>query len=69
MIGKMQGQKITVEFEIGEYNPEIIDFLTLLDITSKSKATDEDVKNISNEITKNWWVENKDRLLNESKRF
>lgn len=66
MIGKMQGQKITVEFEIGEYDPQIIDFLTLLDITSRSKATDKDIENISNEITKNWWVENKDRLLNES---
>ena len=66
MIGKMQGQKITVEFEIGEYDPQIIDFLTLLDITSRSKATDKDIENISNEISKNWWVENKDRLLNES---
>ncbi len=66
MIGKMQGQKITVEFEIGEYDPQIIDFLTLLDITSKSKATDKDIENISDEITKNWWIENKDRLLNES---
>jgi hypothetical protein len=66
MIGKMQGQKITVEFEIGEYDPQIIDFLTLLDITARSKATDKDIENISNEITKNWWVENKDRLLNES---
>jgi hypothetical protein len=66
MIGKMQGQKITVEFEIGEYDPQIIDFLTLLDITSRSKATDKDIENISNEISKKWWVENKDRLLNES---
>jgi hypothetical protein len=65
MIGKMQGQKITVEFEIGEYNPDIIDFLTLLDITSKSKATDEDIQNLSYEIKKNWWADNKDRLLNE----
>jgi hypothetical protein len=67
MIGKMQGQKITVEFDVGEYNPDIIDFLTLLDITSKSKATDQDIQNLSNEITKNWWAENKNRLLNETR--
>ena len=66
MISKMKGQKITIEFDIGEYDPQIIDFLTLLDITSRSKATDKDIENISAEITKNWWVENKDRLLNEN---
>lgn len=59
MIGRMQGQKITVEFDVGEYNPDIIDFLTLLDITSKSKATDEDIQDLSTEITRNWWAENK----------
>jgi hypothetical protein len=68
MIGKMQGQKVTVEFDIGDYNPDIIDFLTLLDITSKSKATDEDIQDLSTEITRNWWAENKHKLLNESNR-
>lgn len=63
----MQDQKITVEFDVGDYNPDIIDFLTLLDITSKSKASDEDIQHISNEITKNWWTENKNRLLNETR--
>ncbi len=66
MIGKMQGQKILVEFDIGEYNPALIDFLTMLDITSKSKATDEDIKTLSSEISSNWWAENKQRLLDES---
>ena len=67
MIGKMQGQKITVEFDVGDYNPDIIDFLTLLDITSKSKAADKDIQDLSNEITGNWWVENKNRFLNETR--
>ncbi len=67
MISKMQDQKITVEFDIGDYNPDIIDFLTLLDITSKSNASDEDIQHISNEISKNWWTENKNRLLNETR--
>ena len=66
MTARMQGKKITVEFDIGDYNPVIMDFLTLLDITSKSKAADEDIQNLSNEITGKWWAENKNRLLNES---
>ena len=66
MTARMQGQKITVEFDIGDYDPDIMDFLTLLDITSKSKAADEEVQNLSNEITGKWWAENKQRLLNES---
>jgi len=37
-----------------------------LDITSKSKAADEDIQNLSNEITGKWWAENKHRLLDES---
>jgi hypothetical protein len=66
MTARMQGKKITVEFDIGDYNPGIMDFLTLLDITSKSKAADEDIQNLPNEITGKWWAENKNRLLNES---
>lgn len=66
MIGRVQGRKITVEFDVGEYNPDIIDFLTLLDITSKSKAGDRDIQKLSAEIAGNWWSENKDKLLNES---
>lgn len=59
----MKGKKILVGFDIGEYNPEIIDFLTLLDITSKSKATDEDIHVLSEDINKHWWQENKERFL------
>jgi hypothetical protein len=66
MTARMQGKKITVEFDIGDYNPGIMDFLTLLDITSKSKAADEDIQKLSNEIAGKWWAENKNRLLNES---
>ncbi len=66
MIGKLEGRKVKIEFDLGEYNPDIIDFLTLLDITSKSKATDTDIQALSKEIKKNWWSANKERLLNES---
>jgi len=65
MIAKMEDQKITIGFDIGEYDPDVVEFLTLLDITSKSKATDEDIEKLSKEIKRNWWQQNKERLLDE----
>lgn len=65
MISKMKGNKIHLVFDIGEYDPEVIDFLTFLEITSKSKATDEDIEELSEEIKRNWWEENKERFLGE----
>jgi len=61
----MEDQKITIGFDIGEYDPDVVEFLTLLDITSKSKATDEDIEKLSKEIKRNWWQQNKERLLDE----
>lgn len=51
-----------------EYNSYLEDFLTLVELTSKSNATDEDIKNLSDEVNRNFWEENKERLLNESGR-
>jgi hypothetical protein len=65
MISEMKDNKIHVVFDIGEYDPEVIDFLTFLEITSKSKATDEDIEELSEEIKRNWWEENKKRFLDE----
>jgi hypothetical protein len=69
MISKIEGQKVHLVFDIGEYHPEVMDFLTLLDVTSKSKATDEDIEALPEEIKRNWWKENKESLLGESKEF
>ncbi|UCH95804.1 MAG: hypothetical protein JSV88_02870 [Candidatus Aminicenantes bacterium] len=66
MISKIEGKKIHLVFDIGEYQPEVIDFLTLLDITSRSKATDEDIEKLSEDIKRNWWKENKESFLGES---
>jgi hypothetical protein len=53
MISKIEGKKIHLMFDIGEYQPEVIDFLTLLDITSRSKATDKEIEELSEEIKRN----------------
>ena len=65
MISKVEGKRVHLVFDIGEYQPEVIDFLTLLDITSKSKATDKDIEELSEDITQNWWLENKESFLRE----
>jgi len=66
MISKLEGKRIHMVFEIGEYNPKIIDYLTLLDITSRSKASDRAIETLSEEIKDNWWKENKASFLGES---
>lgn len=66
MISKIEGKKIHLLFDIGEYQPEVIDFLTLLDNTSRSKATDKEIEELSEEIKRNWWQKNKESFLGES---
>ncbi|MCU0286940.1 MAG: hypothetical protein MUF15_11145 [Acidobacteria bacterium] len=66
MISKMEDKKIHIVFDIGEYEPEVIDFLTLLDISSKSKASDDDIEELSEDIKKKWWADNKESFLGES---
>ena len=66
MITTTNNNKVTVEFDIGSYNKDIIDFLTVMEIANKSKATNEEVDNLANEIKKEWWENNKKRLLNET---
>ena len=66
MISKIQGNKVHVVFNIGEYDPEVIDYLTFLEITSKSKATKKDIEKLSEDIKRNWWEENKDNFLGKS---
>ena len=63
MISKVQGSKVYVAFDIGEYDPEVIDYLTSREITSKSKATDEDIEKLPGDIKQNWWEENKENFL------
>ena len=41
----------------------IIDYIRYLEITSKSKATQEDVDKLANEVNREWWEKNRDTFL------
>ena len=41
----------------------IIDYIRYLEITSKSQATQEDVDELSTEINREWWENNKGTFL------
>ncbi len=54
--------KVILEFELGEYDKDIIDLLTMMEIASKSKATEREIEELSKDIKKDWWKRNKDIL-------
>ena len=56
--------KVILEFELGEYDKDIIDLLTMIEIASKSKATEREIEELSKDIKKDWWKRNKDRFIN-----
>jgi predicted trehalose synthase len=41
----------------------IMDYLEYLEITSKSKATQEDADNLADELNEKWWSENRQRFI------
>ena len=41
----------------------IIDYLDYLEITSKSKATQEDADKLSDELNENWWAKNRKKFI------
>lgn len=42
---------------------DFLDYLKFRSITSKSKATEKDIEDLSNEINQSWWDKNKDKYL------
>jgi hypothetical protein len=57
--------KIVIEFDLGDLDEEILSFLSALEISRKSRAKDEDIYNLANEIKRNWWQKNKQRFIND----
>jgi predicted trehalose synthase len=41
----------------------IMDYLDYLEITSKSKATQDDADRLAEELNKNWWTKNRKRFI------
>jgi len=48
-------------FEINEIQ-NFIDYIRFREITSKSKATQENADNLAEEINQSWWEKNKNRF-------
>ncbi len=44
-----------------------LDFLKIREIASQSKATEEQIAELADEVTENFWKKNKDSLLNETR--
>jgi hypothetical protein len=65
MESRMEGDKIVVKFDMGEYDKDLLDFLSYYEILKKSKATQEDIDKLSEEVSRNWWEKNKHRFINE----
>jgi hypothetical protein len=42
---------------------QIIDYIRYLENTSSSKATQEDVDKLANDVNREWWENNKDKFL------
>jgi len=43
----------------------LLDFIVYRQIVTKSKATQEEIDDLSREVNKSWWEENKTRFLSE----
>ncbi|MCD4665217.1 MAG: hypothetical protein K8R68_08090 [Bacteroidales bacterium] len=41
----------------------VIEYIEYLEMTSNSKATQEDADKLADELNENWWKENRDRFL------
>ena len=41
----------------------IMDYLDYLEITSKSKATQEDADKLADELNENWWTKNSEKFI------
>lgn len=42
---------------------QIMDYLNYLEVTSKSKATQDDADKLANELNENWWKKNRKRFI------
>ncbi len=41
----------------------IMDYLEYLELTSKSKATQEDADKLADELNENWWLKNRKKFI------
>ena len=66
MIGERTSSQIVIRVspQIDSFGfQRIMDYLDYLEITSKSKATPDDVDKLADELNENWWKENRRRFI------
>ncbi|MCF2489460.1 hypothetical protein [Dyadobacter sp. CY347] len=42
---------------------KVIDYINILEIVAKNQGTEEQASELAESVNKNWWAENKSRLL------
>ncbi len=65
MKATLHDDKAILEFNIGSYDKNTIDFLTNIELSQKSKATEDDINLLSDKIAETWWKTNENRFINE----
>jgi predicted trehalose synthase len=66
MIGERTSSQIVIRVspQIDSFGfQRIMDYLDYLEITSKSKATQDDADKLADELNENWWKENRRRFI------
>ncbi|MDT3739907.1 MAG: hypothetical protein RO257_10460 [Candidatus Kapabacteria bacterium] len=43
---------------------KVIEYLNYLELTSKTKATQDDADKLADELNENWWAENRKSFIN-----
>ena len=55
---------IKVSSEVDTFGfQRIMDYLEYLEVTSKSKATQEDADKLADDLNENWWAKNRNRFI------
>lgn len=67
MTATTKGNKVILEFDLGNYDKKLIDMLLAMETANQSQATEKDIKKLAALTKKDWWNKNKDRLLDENR--
>jgi phosphotransferase system IIA component len=57
--------KLIIELDADVIDTDILSFISSMEISKKSKMSEEQIFELSEEIKENWWKENKDKFVDE----
>ena len=61
----IKDNKFIIELDLNKIDEDIMSFLSFYETKMKSKATEEDIEELAEEIKENWWKQNKKRFIDE----